>query len=179
MKSCLLATVVVLTDTRNYYELECRIERGTEMLDTNVYNPLFFDGQPCGDACASTSLDNIGTLTPDRTGAQSLFSQEKAANTIEAIIASHHCKCRFKTSWFSCFCDCSLWRQLHEEKWGTNRNAAKQFRDTLAHYDAQANALRAQIRTIVALAEHELKLLCTHHNTTCGPLRKQIAYTKP
>lgn len=179
MKSCLLATVVVLTNTRNYYELECRIQRGTAMLETGVYDSLFFDGNACGSACASTSLDNIGTLVPDADGQIRLFSMERAHNTLEAILASRHCKCRIKTSMFSFLCDCSLWQNLQEEKWGKNQHAANGFRATLAKYDAAATKLRTQIETIVSLAEHELQLLCSSDNNTCGPLRKQIAYTKP
>ena len=178
MKSCLLATVVVLTDTKNYYQLECRIERGTSMLDTGVYDPAFFDGKPCGKACASTSLDNIGSVVPTADGDFVLFSMDRAQNTLEAILASRHCKCRIKTSMFSFLCDCSLWQNLQEEKWGKNEHAASAFRKPLDGYNAAATALRAQIQTIVSLSEHELKLLCSSRNNTCGPLRKQIAYAK-
>jgi hypothetical protein len=178
MKSCLLATVVVLTETRNYYELECRIERGTAILETGVYDPLFFDGKPCGDACASTSLDNIGTVAPDAGGQSMLFTMERAQNTLEAILASRHCKCRIKTSMFSFLCDCSLWQNLQEEKWGKNERAAAPFRATLQKFNDAATKLRHEVETIVALSEHELKLLCSSNNNTCAPLRKQIAYTQ-
>lgn len=148
------------------------------MLETGRYDPLFFDGKPCGKACASTSLDNIGTLVQDVGGEEMLFSMEKAQNTLEAILASRHCKCRIKTSMFSFLCDCSLWQNLQEEKWGKNEDAAKAFRETLRKFNEAATRLRAEVQTIVSLSEHELKLLCSSNNNTCAPLRKQIAYAE-
>lgn len=167
-----MAGLAVYPHAQQYFKLRCKLELGQNIVDTGIYDERFFDGMPCGIACASTSLDEIGSRK--ESADQMLFSLEKAETTIEAIVASHHCRCRFQLGWFSLGCDCSLWSALKEEKWGTGpTERSKVFRQALESYAVSAKAMMENVHGAVNMAEEELKLLCNANPSLCAPFEKQ------
>lgn len=163
---CVLAAAATLATTRSFFSLHCTLLQIKELEEHSVYSPELFDGRPCGMACATTAMDTIGSdaVSVDNT----LYSAQNAANTIDAIISSHHCRCRIKGSVFSIGCDCTLWAALHEQRWGpTTPSLAVEFQKRLDAAAAAAEAVRADAAVLKQLATYELKHLCAANGTVC------------
>lgn len=172
LSACMLAGLAVYPHAQQYFKLRCKLEIGSSILDTGTYDARFFDGMPCGMACASTALDTIGTREESADGA--IFSAERAEATLEAIVASHHCRCSFQLGWFSLGCDCSLWTALKEEKWGLGpTQESKRFRAKLERFAVHAAEMIENVRSAVRMANEELKMLCGANPTLCAPFEQQ------
>ena len=164
---CILASAAVLVNTRAYFGLKCTISRAREMEVTGFYVPALFDQEPCGIACATTDMNTIGTGAVSE--ANVLFSSDNAANTVEAIISSHHCRCKYKAVFFNFGCDCSLWSALHQRRWGTTpaepSKIALEFDSVLEKAKNAASEKLLQVKTLRQFAEYELSMLCS--NISC------------
>jgi len=172
LSACMLAGLAVYPYAQQYFKLKCKLEIGRNILETGIYDAKFFEGMPCGLACASTSLDTIGHRVESKDGA--IFTIQRAETTIEAIVASHHCRCRFQLGWFSLGCDCSLWSALKEEKWGSGPTVESQrFRAELERFSDLAEELRGNVNAAIKMADEELKLLCGENPTLCAPFEIQ------
>lgn len=155
---CTVVLSAVLEPTRQYYMLQCTLSRIEDVTTKNIYYPELFSGTPCGDACAATDLEGIGTgLSSDQ---NILYSDENAQNTVSAIVTYQHCRCKVKAKIISLFCDCTLWEALRAARDGRPSPLYTEFEARLQKSRTEVKAVRNRVKALQQLAVHELFVLC-------------------
>lgn len=164
---CEMAPMAATATSQMFFKLHCILSMISSMNHTHDYNPKLFSNNECGLGCCSTRIDSLGELTDGETTPK-LFNRKNAENTIDAILSSRHCKCKFSTPILSIGCDCSQWSALHRHRWeNTDTPEYTKLMARLDRCDKEASKMQMHLAAMKEISQQEL-------SATCG----NLSYTK-